>query len=876
MRINAANHQACIARIAARGSIGKEEASALLEEVSEAAERMRRSGADEPIVTAAWSLARDLKQEKVRNRVDALRNAGKRNPIIAESIQAKSVQPIRSRMWPTAGVDRNLNIQTHGSALYHGWTSTLWNELRKGLLLKTAASRSALVEIYKAMGELRGMKASTPIAKPYRDIAEISRSLLEAARTELNGEGAHIADATDHIIHTSHDAWLMRRGGRDSPPIADYQQAFSQWRGAAEAAFDPFDPVVAKPGETRTDAMTRFWKAVYDAKTTGIHLRVGESELLPNGMLAPNAAARYEIGGGNLARKLSESRVLKPKSPELLAQYMLKYGTHTNWLSMMNSVLEHSGRRAALMHYFGTNPMANLRLIERATAEELRRRGDPEAALKFQNDIKGTPFIQPDIEQAMSLLDGSGYNPQSQMWHLINSTLRAFYDVVYLGSVALTHAASLIATFPSEARMHGIGTFTALSNLMKAMLPVGLSDAERAERLAALGALGDGLSRHAADPFAHWQPGGGLANAPGYMAAVHNRFMEAGLLPYIFEHARGGMREMLAENLARQLSKPFDQLNPRLQSVLRRYDIESLWEEMRTLGPDMSTPNGLKYLTPRAGLAHADPLIGRDIADRLAMYYEDAANFATVTAGVRERAMLRTRPGSWQDEMLQLMLQFKTWPVAAMHQVLGRQIYSDLTWGRKAWGVGVTAALSMLAGYLRLSANDLLVGREPRVPRNIGETFRVALHSLAQGGGLGILGDFLFGEVDRMGHSFGEVMSGPAISDFGELYRIFSNWFSSIGTTRKGDVWPELARWGAHHIPFSNLFYLKGAFDYLVLYHLFEALHPGWWGRMNRQMEKQQGRSMMGYTPGAGVPYGVPGFYLGGPRPTGLLAGAGG
>jgi hypothetical protein len=65
----------CIARVAARGSIGQGEARQLLEDVAERAERMRRSGTDDPVVTAAWQMARDLKDKAKADRLDALRNA---------------------------------------------------------------------------------------------------------------------------------------------------------------------------------------------------------------------------------------------------------------------------------------------------------------------------------------------------------------------------------------------------------------------------------------------------------------------------------------------------------------------------------------------------------------------------------------------------------------------------------------------------------------------------------------------------------------------------------------------------------------------------------------------------------------------------------
>jgi hypothetical protein len=81
---------------------------------------------------------------------------------------------------------------------------------------------------------------------------------------------------------------------------------------------------------------------------------------------------------------------------------------------------------------------------------------------------------------------------------------------------------------------------------------------------------------------------------------------------------------------------------------------------------------------------------------------------------------------------------------------------------------------------------------------------------------------------------------------------------------------------GIDHVPFAGLFYLKGAANYLLWFHLFEAMHPGWWERTNRRNEREQGRHMIAYGPGAGVPYGVTGMYTATrSRSAGLLAGSG-
>jgi hypothetical protein len=127
---------------------------------------------------------------------------------------------------------------------------------------------------------------------------------------------------------------------------------------------------------------------------------------------------------------------------------------------------------------------------------------------------------------------------------------------------------------------------------------------------------------------------------------------------------------------------------------------------------------------------------------------------------------------------------------------------------------------------------------------------------MAQGGGLGIAGDWLFGDLNRAGASTGaSIIGGPMLTDISRLTEIYNRWAQSIGTNQKGDVWPEITRFAIGHVPFANLFYVKSMADYLLWFHIYEAMKPGWYDRTNRQMQLHQGRAMFGYNPGGGVPW---------------------
>ena len=148
-----------------------------------------------------------------------------------------------------------------------------------------------------------------------------------------------------------------------------------------------------------------------------------------------------------------------------------------------------------------------------------------------------------------------------------------------------------------------------------------------------------------------------------------------------------------------------------------------------------------------------------DMADKLGMYLNDAADHGAVRSGVRERAMVlgNLRPGDKSYMLWRALGQFKMWPLAAANQILGREIAMSLSGKEMASNIGDMMALGTAGGALRMAVNDAASGNVQRDYRNP----VTLLAALAQGGGLGIYGDFLFGETSRLGAGGLATIVGP-------------------------------------------------------------------------------------------------------------------
>lgn len=236
-----------------------------------------------------------------------------------------------------------------------------------------------------------------------------------------------------------------------------------------------------------------------------------------------------------------------------------------------------------------------------------------------------------------------------------------------------------------------------------------------------------------------------------------------------------------------------------------------------------------------------------DLALKLHAYFADRGEYAVLAPGVRERAMLRrgTEPGTPEGEALRFIGQFKAFPVAMISKVWGREVYGGDSGATRAAGMVHLMVATTVFGYLAMSLKDLAKGRTPRDPANP-LTWGAAF---AQGGALGIYGDYLVGDYSRFGRSMLSSLAGPT---FGQIDDVAELW----NRVKAGDdVAAAALRFGLSNTPFLNLFYTRVGLDYLFLYQVQEALNPGFLRRFERRIREQNNQSFI-LSPARAIPHG--------------------
>lgn len=872
----ARSFEECVRHVEEAGKLKPGEGLAMLAEMRDRAEQMRLTGVADPVVAAAGELAQKVKAAAAKDRMDALRNQVKRDGLMqlidTNGGIANAAESIRSVLHGGNRLGRE-SIESRWHGIGAGWVSALANRLTKAGVMKVSKSAEIDREVARAWWKINAGEDAG--AGPAVEIAKVFSQAQDRVRERLNEVGATIGDATDYVTRTSHDGTRMRQA---AGPHQTSEAAFQAWWAKTEPRLDEktFEDVVDRQ---------EFGRSVFEALVTGVHMVTGGGE-------QTGGSPAFE-GSRNLAKSLSHERTLYWKNADAWMNHMQEFGQFRNLHETVNMAMMRGARDLALMDRLGTNPSGNLSMVMRKVQEKYR--ADTDGVNKFQDQTQG-------IQNVMGRLDGSLNIPANMGIAQAAGAVRTTESIASLGGVGVTHAASIVGTVPSELVHHGISRLESIPRMIRALTPGHFSSPEVRDVLADMGAFADGQLRHIQSVY-------GEDSLPGRISNIASHFMDWTGIHYIFDRTKAGVMSMLSHNLGRNLGVEHDALKPHLSMMLGKYGVgPEEWKLLQTLDGKLPIADGRAYLTPsmarnvdpaaveahlrstgdlkadaepdRAAKAVSD--YQRGLIDKLLSYYGDGASHAVVTAGVRERALLlrSTRPGTGWGEVARFLTQFKMWPTAVLNQVIGREIHMSLSRTGTVWNLGMIIALGFPAGYARMSINDAALGHPVRHPLDL----KTALAALAQSGGLGIFGDFLFGETSRMGAGLISTAAGPVVSDADQLLRIFNRFRADLvpgegsafgghhRTGAFGDIWPDLAHMAVRHVPFANLVYLKGALDYMLWYHLYEAASPGYWERTNRRLEKEQGRPLTGYMPGQGVPWGVPGLYLKtGSQTSGLL-----
>ncbi len=710
-----------------------------------------------------------------------------------------------------------LSVDAEAKAFRGEWLGGMISDMERAGIWREFTSGEFDRDVFIALHAM-GRGEQPQVSPVALKIAEVVNKYQEDARNTRNRFGAWIRDLSGYITRQTHDMFKIRDAG------------FKEW---SEYVLPRLD--LAKTLRDFDGTIDQFLTRVYDDFASGQHMKTpaGEDDLAAFGR------------GSNLARRESASRVLYFKDGSAAHEYNVQFGQGRLADTVLQG-LESSARSAAMLKTLGTNPEAAVDRLFREYADNLR--GDPARRAAFMSK-------RGELDNLLAEVSGAVNIPGSATVAKWTAFSRAWITMAKLGGMLISSITD-VSNYAAELR------FGQDRNLLSGVLDGiggltrGRAKGERAEVLRSLGVFHESMIGAAVHRFDSPDLLGGKT------AATLQQFFKFTGINWWTETLRDSYALSHSSYLASNAGKAWDKLPEALRDMLGLYNIDAgKWDVLRVA--PLKTADGQVFMSaeglatvPRAVLENYIQQVGRtvsdasvqnlrdDLAGSLRAMTIDRMHHAVLEPGARTRAFMRrgTQPGTVPGELLRYIGQFKSFPVAMVQMVLGREVYGRgydtlgeyIRKGKgEMLGLASFIALSVGMGYAAMSVKDLLRGRNPR-PVDDPRTWMAAF---VQGGGLGIYGDFLFGRYNRMGSTLSGSLVGPAA---GVLDTAADLWTR----IRMGDdVAAASFKALLDNTPFMNIFYTRAVLDYLILHQIQEALNPGFLRRMERRIENDHGQT---------------------------------
>ena len=802
-------------------------------------EIMAREGAlgmEEVALRAADELGKQAQHAALIERRNALINLRRRGEIVSFVRNNFSDRPdlgIESLLVGTnlARQGSRISVAAEQKALGDAYIGGLVHELERADLTAVLARGDSDIDIADALWRIGNDLDTSKLNDQVVNIARIIQRYQEAARLDANRAGANIGQLPGYIARQSHDGEKIGSAG------------FDKWLEDIQPRLDPrtFDGVADE---------AKFLQGVFDGLVSGDHLKF-KAEPAPNGFRGP----------ANIAKKMSQERVLHFKDGVAWHEYNQAYGTGNLRESVLRG-LDLSGQNTALMRRLGTNPESNLNMAMDILKEDIRKSGDTSALANFNTARDGM------IANRFAEVSGATRIPGNATQARVAANVRAWQSLSKLGGALLSSFTDLPVA-ASEMRYQGKSFLGALGE-MTAGLAKGRGSLEQREVLSSFGVYADSMRGEIMRRFSADDSVGGK------MSRGMNLFFKLNGLSWWTDANKASAGLMMAHNLAQNKGRAWGSMDAGLRRTLGLYDLDAgKWDLLRSMDTRMA--DGRDYLTtdgigaiPAERIGAYLEAQGRKVSDSairetrealdrsLRAYVNDRVSYAVLEPDARTRSIMNqgTRPGTVMGDLNRFLTQFKSFPAAYMQKTLGRELYgrgyapTPLGEGHRGSkdliaalrnGNGERLAMAQLLlwttafGYLSMSAKDAVKGRQPR-PADDPKTWVAAM---TQGGGFGIMGDFMFGEVSRFGNKPLETLAGPTLGTAASAIDLWSK-------VRSGDDAASSAlRLAQNNTPFLNLFYTRIAMDHLFLWSVQEAMNPGSLRRTEQRIQKENDQKFL-------------------------------
>lgn len=669
-------------------------------------------------------------------------------------------------------------------------------------LIGEARDKTGLTDLGREVfGEKTGNASAAELASAWTDT-------VESLRERFNRAGGAIQKLKDWGLPQAHDSLKVRA------------VPYEEWRGDILKGLAVDRMIDDATGQAFTpDALEEALQAAYDTiRSDGWDKRDAGS-----------------LGRGKLANQRADHRFFKFRDFDAWLAYSQQYGTGNVFDSMMGHI-EGMARDIALMETLGPNPVATSRWMQDSIAkgaaegEEAARGIGAKIAGTGGNATRARSAVH-QLGQLYDVVSGQLNSPVNEVWARRFGGTRSFLTSALLGSASIV-ATTDVAYQAVTRAFNGLPVTGMMRSYLKLLNPLSAADRKVAIRLSL---IAEEASKMAASLNRYID---GTHGPEVAMRMADATLRVSGLSPWT-QAGRWAFGMAFLGHLDDMRDLRWDQIlgnkeSSPLLEAFKRYGITPEdWEAMRA--SKALVHKKASFLDPAA---IADDRIG----DKLLRMVLTETDYAVPTATARSRALTSfgQRPGTIGGELLRNMFLFKNFGVS-MLLTHGARIMEQKPWNAAKYSVGLVATTTLL-GAMAIQLKEIAKGKDVQDmdPRENPGFWGKAVFT---GGGFGIFGDFLGSSTNRFGGGLAETLAGPVVGLAADIGKAVSKPVAdAVDPNKQANPGKEAVRLAGRYTPGSSIWYLRAAYERLLLDELSAQIDPDYydsWDRMERRAADQ-------------------------------------
>lgn len=736
-------------------------------------------------------------------------------------------------------------------SLAHGELADVLSTFRRSRLSGKRFNKPALNDV---VDEIMGAPSGKPEVKA---MADAITSVFESLRQRFNAAGGSIG-RLERYLPVKHDARAMLNAGRDAWKKFLHEH---NPRGLAQMK----DPLT---GEVFTPArLDRALDAAFDAVTTD-----GWSKRAPSAQ---------PLGRGALASQRAEHRFIQWQDGDAWRKYNEAFGTGDPAKAIFAHIND-MARDIAALEILGPNPNGEISRLTQIVQTEAAKAIKGAASLydagsKTADSVRNMlNYIPWRIDSVYQYVRGRAVVSGRMATGF--GDVRNFITSAVLGSASIVAAATDPFIDRAARMLSGLPQAKAFGVIAKTF-----SKATREEAVRSGVILDDFLHVLGDDARFAGSLGGGE-----WSKWLADRTMQYSALEPLTQARKHVFALDFQAAMADASALDFDALNPYLRRTMQGYGLDrTAWDVIRATKQYSPAPGSAGFIRPidvanldeGPALAKVQKLLGIDEADAAKALEQTRAGVTRIAEqylemilGQTERAVpsgtARARAfvsggqpkGTFFGELLESGLQFKSF--ALSFTTLQLQAIAQEGGFRSARGGSYAAAIAIsltLGGGIAYQLKQIISGKDPHDMTDPKFWFA----ALQTGGGIGLLGDFLFADVNRHGHTLAEMLMGPTVGLASDVAKFTAGNVREILGNKKSNAAAEALNLAGRYTPvLSSLFATRHAYRTMFLdqlqYHADPEAHRKF-RQMQQRLHKETGQGMF-WPRGDALPARAPGF----------------